>query len=755
MKTRLCSMMLTLIFLFTATASHIPVSAAASCTKSPAPVSGQTTADDYIDGTVLVTMAAPEETSLTKEGPASFDPEITIEEAYDFGAASSLANTKEQRRFLADKTLYVSEVCSDTYSTDELMEKLSQNAYVLSVEPDYKQYLDTASGDPFAGEQWHLDGEGNFSCSSEGISLSAARSRTKTGTPVIAIMDTGIDFTHEDLADHMWMNPNTALLPGIYGYNFLDDTADCRDTHGHGTHCAGTIAAVSDNGTGITGISDAKLMSLKVFDEKRSTTNSVIIKALNYIIQAKNAGVNITAVNCSWGGGDSGSTMPALINQIGQLGVLFIFASGNDGQRHLSGINLSCPYDLSPASYPDNRNYIIITGSSDKNDAPSVFSDYGETVDLFAPGEDILSTYCEENYFPGIYEADVENQLTSAFFSFDADAAPPVFYTDRDLGISTPTTSSTSVQPSVDYRSKSNSGSLEWTVNRGAAGLRQKSAYLYLDLTDKHPDTEATYYVSMLFGGTDVDGNFSWDHFVRESSGKLGSDTNRFYVAQDGRIYFKLIGLETNGTATGTSVYYLDDIGVSKADPDTSLFGKYETMSGTSMAAPMVTGAVALLSEIYPDDSTVNRRGRLLSCTRPVSALTGKCATGGVLDLRNPDAYVPQPEQSAAPEQPGTNAQTPNEIKQKKTVKINKIKIQSSKKSLRAGNTLRLRVVITPSNATKKKIKWSSSKKKWASVSAYGLVTAKRKGRGHTVTITAAATDGSKKKATLRIKIKK
>lgn len=764
MKTRRYRILLTLFLLFSITATYIPADAVFAADNAPSrsasgrlaeSVPGGT--DSYIEGTVLVTIASPQETSLSKEGTTAFDPEISIEEAYDFGNAGLLANTKAQRQFLSDKTLYVSEVCSDTYSTRELISKLNKKAYVLTVEPDYRQYANTVSSDPYVDEQWHLDGEGSFPCTSSGISFSKTRSRAKSGTPVIAVMDTGIDYTHEDLAGHMWTNPNTSLLPGIYGYNFTNDTADCRDTNGHGTHCAGTIAAVSDNGTGITGISNARLMALKVFDEDLSTSNSIVIKALNYIIQAKNAGVNITAVNCSWGGGYSGNTMPALINQVGKMDVLFVFASGNDGQRHLPGFDATCPYDLYGGAYSENRDYIVITGSSDQNDAPSPFSDYGQTeVDLFAPGENILSTYFETNYFPGIYEDTVENALTSAFFPFDDSASSSMFFTDQDLGVNNRTRAS--VEPSaLDYRSKSDSGSLQWSIDLGQPGFRQKSSYLYLDLTDEDPDTEAVYYVSMLLGGTSSDGLFSWEHIVRESSGPLGSDTNRFYVTEDGRIYFKVIGVETDGQTSGEIVHYVDDIGLSKENPDTSLFGKYETMSGTSMAAPMVTGAAALLSELYPGDSVANRRGRLLSCVRPVSSLAGKCVTGGVLDLSNPDAYVPQPDPPADDRQPdnSVNPATQGEKNKKTKIKVSKIRIKGARKSLRVGKRLKLKAVVTPSNATTKKIKWSSSRKKWASVSKNGLVTAKRKGRGHTVIITAAATDGSKKKAVVRIRIKK
>ncbi len=742
---------------------------AASENQNPSPPSpealpsdGTTDADGgYIEGTVIVTIASPKKTSLAKKGPASFDSRISIDKSYNFGNARILAKTNSQRSFLSDKTLYVSEVSSASYSTQDLMDKLERKAYVLRVEPDYKHRLNTVSDDPLVSEQWHLDGTGDFFCSSQGIAYSSAQNMAKTGEPVIAVMDTGIDYTHEDLRDHMWVNPAPDTLPGTYGYDFTIHYPDCMDTDGHGTHCAGTIAAVSGNQKGIAGISDAKLMALKVFGDDGETSNSTILDAMNYILQAKKAGVNITAVNCSWGGGRSGYAMPSLVNQLGKMGVLFVFASGNDGINHDSNLGLSCPYDLYSGSYAENRNYIIITGSSDENDNPSVFSDYGsKDVDLFAPGENILSAYCEDNYLPGTYGETAEKALTASFFPFDlnpqtgAGGETPEIYTDHDLEIRTKVSASAVSSTERDYHADPGSGSLKWTVNLGSPQQTSKSAYLYLDVTDYDLDPEAVYYVSMMFGGTDSEGDFSWDHFVKKSSGKLGDETNRFYIARNGRIYFMLVGLETRGELTGSSVYYLDNIGLSRANPDTSLFGKYEVMNGTSMAAPMATGAVALLSEIYPGDSAKNRRGRLLACTRQTPGAQGKCLTGGVLHLANMALYAPVPDDAEGSSENKLPSSSNATVK-KKTIKVAKIKLRASKKTLKAGKRLKLKAVVSPKNASSKKIKWSSSRKKWASVSKGGVVKAKKKGAGHTVKITAAATDGSRKKASVKIKIKK
>lgn len=708
----------------------------------------------YKEGTVLVTMAAPDGAPLTEEGRTSFDSRILVENSYDFGDAGDLAGSTAQKSFLSDKTLYVSEVSSSSYTTEELIDTLKKKAYVVYAEPDYEQYLDSLSNDPYADEQWHLDGGGNFGGKSTGISFSTSRTKTKAGTPVVAVMDTGIDYSHEDLAEHMWVNSDITL-PGIHGYNFTDDTPYCMDTNGHGTHCAGTIAAASDNQKGIAGISDARLMALKIFDDDGKTNNSTIFAALNYLVQARSLGVNIVAVNCSWGGGVSSSFMPSLITQLGRSGTLFVFASGNEGIDHSSGAELTCPYDLYRGLDAENRNYIIITGSSDTSDRPSDFSDYGASdVDLFAPGEKIFSTYIDDTYFPGVYEDATETALTSEYISF-ADAQDMTrLYTDSELGIPSDVSSTISLNASMDYHARDDSACLEWTLDFRDAHPFSQTSYLYLDVTGQNPDTEADYYVSMMLGSTDSDGHFSWEHVTKMSSGKEGTDDNRFYTAPDGSVYFRVIGIGLTGKSNRISRFYIDDIGLSRANPDTSAFGRYDSLNGTSMAAPMVTGAVALLSEIYPGDTAVCRRNRLLSCTRPSAGATGKCKTGGVLDLTNMDSYVPAP---AEPTQtpavsPGSNG---NDQKKTAAVKIRKIKIKTAKKKVKAGRRLSLTAVITPSNASSKRLKWTSSKKKWASVSKKGVVTAKKKGRGHTVTITTAATDGSRKKASVKIRIKK
>ena len=774
----LCSLLL---------AGAVPVSSYAAQSTSSSSASSVTITGEYADGRVLLSLISPSETSLTKEGTTSFDKKIRIEQSTSLGNAGELFDTSlssDKCDFFKDKNFYVTEAVSDTYSTKELIQKLESKAYVVEASPDYKQYL--TSDDPYESEQWYLDGEGSYSSSGTGISLSSKPETSSTENPVIAIMDTGINASHEDLIDHLWTN-TTSSLKGTYGYDFSTDSADCSDTSGHGTHCAGVIAATTDNQKGIHGISNAKLMALKIFDDKKECYDSYIINALTYLQQAKEAGVPVAAVNCSWGGGTSSTAMKTLIRSLGQSGILFVFAAGNDGKNQDTA-QAECPYDLyNTAAYSDLRNYILTVGASDTNDSAASFSDYGKSsVDLFAPGENIVSTYNTDTYFPELYETDdaKRDTLTNYYQSFDTSGSSMDFYTDWDVGYQTSTFSKLTQDSSSDYYGQENGGCLLWDLQMGLPSLHRKQAYVYVDVTDYNLDPAKDYYVSMMFGEKDSSSDtVQWEHVTKLSSGKLGSEGNRFYQASDGHLYFRVIGLNAPATSSGTTTLYLDNIGISTADPDTSEFGQYELLSGTSMAAPMVTGAVALCAAYAPEEDTYNRRNRLLTCVRPVESLTDLCITGGILDVSKISSYttVETPDLTPAqiPENISQTTQTTGSTSGSSTVetgsfssssgissssgtassssavKVKKLKFKKKIKALRAGRTYRLKVVYTPSRVSNKKLKWSSSRKKWASVSNSGMVRAKKKGIGHTVRITAAARDGSRKKVSLRVKIRK
>jgi subtilisin family serine protease len=225
-----------------------------------------------------------------------------------------------------------------------------------------------------------------------------------TGSPnvVVAIIDTGIRYTHEDLSPNMWRNPgeitnngidddNNGFIDDYYGYDFFFNDSDPLDENGHGSHTAGTVGAAGNNSKGVTGVNwNVKLMAIKIYDSAGTTTTSaMLINAYNYIRMMKNRGVNIRVTNNSYGGcneacGFDQATKDA-IDALGDADVLQAFAAGNNGTN-----NDSLPF------YPSNYTSpsIISAASSTSTDARSSFSCFGATtVDLAAPGSSILSTY--------------------------------------------------------------------------------------------------------------------------------------------------------------------------------------------------------------------------------------------------------------------------------------------------------------------------------------------------------------------------
>ncbi len=682
----------------------------------------------YEEGEVLVTLATPKETALTKEGTVSFDSDMTVENSYKFGDAEVLGTSREQQNFLEDKTLYVTTVHSDEYSTEELLEELEKQAYVVSVEPNYCFEKMGATSDTLSDSQWHLNGgsSGTFKTASSGIRYSSTSQYNTGDTPVVAVVDTGVDYNHEDLASKMWINPHSAL-PGTYGYDFgdMDNNPMDTDEDSHGTHCAGTIGAISNNNTGIAGITNSvRIMALKVFTSSGKASSSAVIGAFNYIYYANLLGVNVAAVNCSWGGGTTPDAMKTLIKKIGEQGSLFLFASGNDGINQDKKVRKECPYDI-------DSPYIVMVGSSDMKDGRSDFSDYGaKSVDIFAPGSQILSTVANNTFFPAIYPAAERAQQTSYFSDCKSTDLPLV--PSEDIGQN----SAGIVFRDVSHSTKdffNNSASGTNCIHFTATYNDKSNMVLFLDVTDLNLDPYASYYIAYDLGMTS-DGSFDWEHCVVKRS-------SNYFTEFEGRTYLCIVNL--TGNFNSISELYFDNISISRPDAGTSGFGKYNIYSGTSMAAPVVSSATALLANAYPKDTAVQRKERLLSCVRKVSGLSSACVTGGILDL------------SKVKSAKATTGSTTTSTKKKKKIAVKKVKLNKKKATLKYKKKLKLKAKITPKNATNKKVKWTVSKKKYASVTQKGVVKAKKKGIGHTVKVYATAKDGSKKKAYCKVKIKK
>jgi subtilisin family serine protease len=212
---------------------------------------------------------------------------------------------------------------------------------------------------------------------------------------VVAVIDTGIDIRHDDLKDNIWVNTRetagngvdddgNGYIDDVNGWDFAYSDNNPSDGDSHGTHCAGTVAARGNNGVGVAGVNwRAKLMPVKVLDDSGGGYNYDIY---NGILYAVSNGAKVTSN--SYGGGGASSLMATAIRTAQDRGVLFVAAAGNESAS-------SASY---PAYYTKTYNNVISVASTDSNDALSSFSNYGNGVDVAAPGRNILSTTPNNNY---------------------------------------------------------------------------------------------------------------------------------------------------------------------------------------------------------------------------------------------------------------------------------------------------------------------------------------------------------------------
>lgn len=219
----------------------------------------------------------------------------------------------------------------------------------------------------------------------------------------MAVIDSGVDYLHPDLANKMWdgshcVSDTGATLGGcIHGYDFVDDSKNPLPTiEPHGTHVSGIIAAQINSGTGIVGVNpNVKIMALRVGDHYM--TESVIVRAINF---ARENGAKV--INASFGGGYPSQIEYDTIKAFTDSGGLFIAAAGNNASNNNTTLFYPADYatttTFSGVTYPANAN-VISVAATDENDQLASFSNYGNTsVDVAAPGVDIYSSVFSPAY---------------------------------------------------------------------------------------------------------------------------------------------------------------------------------------------------------------------------------------------------------------------------------------------------------------------------------------------------------------------
>lgn len=275
-------------------------------------------------------------------------------------------------------------------TVQSLITKYQKSGLVEFAEPDYEIHAAAVPNDPkfTDGTLWWLNNYGQNSGTS-GADIAATNGweiLNSASNIVVAVVDSGIRYTHEDLAANMWTNSND----GSYGWNAVAGTNDPNDDNGHGTLVAGVLGGVGNNGKGITGIAwHVQLMACKCLDNLGNGSDSTLIACIDY---ARTNGAKI--INASL---DSPSYSQALSNAIvaaRDAGIIFIASAGNDSTND----DVIPRY---PACYQIDN--IVSVAYTTRNDTLGGFSNFGATnVDLAAPGDQMYSTFpaSDSYYYP-------------------------------------------------------------------------------------------------------------------------------------------------------------------------------------------------------------------------------------------------------------------------------------------------------------------------------------------------------------------
>lgn len=605
---------------------------------------------------------------------ALFGSDITVEKSCEFTLDSKKGNMSTKS--LGTKTAYtVSLVRSANLSTKELIVSLQNTEGVLYAQPNYIRKIDSGEAD-YEKYLWGLDNKGQFG-GKENVDVgmdNVDKSQYSKEEKVIALVDTGMDYTNKDLEQAVWQNPYEDELKGTHGYDFVSGDTDPMDDNGHGTHCSGIMAADSQDNSGVSGIADGtnvKIMALKILDADGMGDTYAAISAYNYIYRAQQLGVNVVAVNNSWGGeisyeyGDD--VFEEVINLVGEKGAVSVCAASNEGTDNDEYENIS------PACL--DSDYIISVAAVNEEGELASFSNYGaNTVDIAAPGCNILSTVSYDNFTPSIYDNPEElcdyyedfskepqqvevEELAQTRLATETGAAVYALEKDGDAKVSV-TRSDKIYMESAN----GNTGSLMWKIDDAKMNEEYKLYIAYDKEASTTPVyqnfmyrleqpefsweryfTEEDYYPTILTvadtkatTGSAIDSDIIGGTFVLDS-GNYWSQCNykemsKLKEKDAGRYVFEIdiaIGMD------GDYTFYLDDFANSKAEVTSDQFGKYAYYNGTSMAAPYVAGSVAVAKALHPEDTAIESRERVVTSAKCTEELKGKVASNGMLSVDN------------------------------------------------------------------------------------------------------------------------
>ncbi len=628
---------------------------------------------DYVEGEAVVMMKGD---NLVSSG-ASLNKIMDVSSSIK---VESVSDFKERKSSTSVVT-----VSSKKLSTKKIIEELKGEDDVLIAEPNYIYKTSSITDDTYSNFQWSLENKGiNNGKVSEDIKPTTMWNKSSTGkdTPVVAIIDTGVDYTHEDLKDKMWVNPYQNKLKGIHGFDFTGTNSDCEpmDDNGHGTHCAGIIGATRNNKKGVSGVADnVKIMALKFLNGNGEGTSEDAISSYNYIYNAMKLGVNVVAVNNSWGSGENSKILLDIINKVGKAGAVSVCAAGNDGvdydateeysDENYDDDDMDDSYEddedsiYSYPAYYDSK-YIISVAATGEDGQIADYSNYGKnSVDIAAPGSDILSTVSYNSFLPNVYSKKEIDDKCQQYITKDFHAK------QGDLGAYQGKNPVSISEPNTGYDDAlGDKNCLQFDCNISDIGLYAlEIPYTVTSNGDDGIHTSFMYNVAKAPANTD-DG---FDMLNPQAIYLADFGINEKYTAED--IVNKNIATQITGASknwvhvdtdkltpknvTGdrklvvllvTGVYgeyslKFDGIGFSKGtEKEEDNFGKYDIYSGTSMATPCVTGSIALIKDKYSDLTVDQLTNKIKNTVNQNSLVDEKTKSNGILSLDKYGSTIPK-----------------------------------------------------------------------------------------------------------------
>ena len=283
----------------------------------------------------------------------------------------------------------------DNQTLEQVVAAYNSNPEVEYAELNYIVSIDLTPNDPHYSIQWPLNNTGQMYPASGGYNDPPGTADADIDAPkawdiqngsseiIVAVADTGVDYNHRDIDDNMWTSSS-----GYHGYDFVNNDNYPMDDHGHGTHCAGIVSAETNNGLDIAGVCwNTKIMALKFLDENGSGTYADAADAFYY---ATNQGADV--ISNSWGKDDFSQTMQDAINYAHSQGVIIVAAAGNDNQFYF-------PH------YPASMERVISVAATNSDDEKASLTNYGDWIDICAPGIDVLSLRANGTSMGTIYDS--------------------------------------------------------------------------------------------------------------------------------------------------------------------------------------------------------------------------------------------------------------------------------------------------------------------------------------------------------------